>query len=143
MNLLFKNGTGTKGITLVEVMMVVFILGILAAVMVPKFADQTRRSTEGQTKVSLTNLHSALLVYFADNIGVDASTLTVLVPDYIDAIPTAEIGHYHANDDTSYWGTSFTGVNTDAGGWFYVTPSGAVFVNCVHTDTRGTVISSW
>jgi prepilin-type N-terminal cleavage/methylation domain-containing protein len=137
-----------KGVSLVELMIVVAIMGIMAAMVVPKFADQLRRSAEGSTKGSLATLRSALLIYFADNIGVDASTLSAVVPKYMSEIPTAKIGTYHPNsasDANDYWlahiGT--LGPQTDQGGWYYGTPDGTILVNCIHTDTKGQIITLW
>ena len=123
-------------------MVVVAIMGIMAAMVVPKMADQMRRSAEGSTKGSLATLRSALLIYFADNIGEDPSDLSAIVPKYISGLPTAKIGEYHSNSADVVNAAAF-GANPDVGGWYYVTPSGTVFVNCLHTDTKDAVVSTW
>src|SRR5437588_394510 len=89
-------------------MIVVAIIGILAAVAIPKFAEMLRKSKEGATKGALTNLRSALTIYISDNEGLVPCTygagLTRLhnafVPKYIEQIPTAKLGTYH-NDTSS------------------------------------------
>ena len=58
-----------KGFTLIELMIVVAIIGILAAIAIPKFADLIRKSNEGATKGNLGSVRSALSIYFADNDG--------------------------------------------------------------------------
>ena len=143
-----KKNKACRGATLVELSVTIAILGIMAAMVIPKFADQIRRSAEGSTKGALATLRSSLLIYFADNIGVDASTLTALVPKYISEIPTAKIGTYHPNSNNSvndYWlshiGT--LGPSVDAGGWYYGTPDGTILVNCIHTDIKGVIITLW
>ncbi len=138
-----KLNQSLKGFTLVEAMMVVIILGLLMGVVVPKIVDQVRRSKEGDTKGSLAVLRSALLIYYSDNIGVDAQNLTTLTTKYIDAIPTAKIGYSH-NDSTDTVNVStFGAAGLDIGGWYYVSPSGTLYANCTHTDTKNSPITNW
>ena len=57
-------------------MIVVAIIGILAAIAIPKFADLIRKSQEGATKGSLGALRSALTIYYGDMEGVYPATST-------------------------------------------------------------------
>ncbi|HOI42492.1 MAG TPA: prepilin-type N-terminal cleavage/methylation domain-containing protein, partial [Elusimicrobiales bacterium] len=58
-----------KGFTLIELMIVVAIIGILAAIAIPKFADLINKSKEGATKGALSSVRSAINVYYGDNEG--------------------------------------------------------------------------
>ncbi len=55
-----------KGFTLIELMIVVAIIGILAAIAIPKFAELIRKSNEGASKGNLGAIRSALSIYYGD-----------------------------------------------------------------------------
>lgn len=59
-----------KGFTLIELMIVVAIIGILAAVAIPKFADLVTKSKEAGVKGNIGSVRSAISIYYGDNEGV-------------------------------------------------------------------------
>jgi prepilin-type N-terminal cleavage/methylation domain-containing protein len=59
-----------KGFTLIELMIVVAIIGILAAIAIPKFADLVTKSKEASIKGSLGTIRSAVSIYYSDQEGV-------------------------------------------------------------------------
>ncbi|MDF1503702.1 prepilin-type N-terminal cleavage/methylation domain-containing protein [Roseisolibacter sp. H3M3-2] len=56
-----------KGFSLIELLIVVVIIGILAAIAIPKFANTKEKAYIAQMKSDLKNLASAQESYFADN----------------------------------------------------------------------------
>jgi prepilin-type N-terminal cleavage/methylation domain-containing protein len=62
-----------KGFTLIELMIVVAIIGILAAIALPKFADLITKSKESSVKGTLGTVRSALSIYYSDNEGTNPS----------------------------------------------------------------------
>ncbi len=54
-----------KGFTLVELLIVVIILGILAAVAIPQFGDSTQEAREETLNTNLATLRSAVELYMA------------------------------------------------------------------------------
>jgi type IV pilus assembly protein PilA len=56
-----------KGFTLIELMIVVAIIGILAAIAIPQFTDFKYRSYDASVAQDLRNVKLAEEVYFTDN----------------------------------------------------------------------------
>lgn len=127
-----------KGFTLVELMIVVAIIGILAAVAIPKFAQMLEKSREGATKGNLGAIRSAVSNYYADQQGVypfdlsinsaliytsstNSIVLPAFAPNYIDAtLPGVKVT---GKNTTNYKPGSGPGVaantaNSVSSGWW-------------------------
>ena len=142
------SGSGKRGFTLIELMIVVAIIGILAAIAIPKFAELIRKSNEGASKGNLGSIRSALSIYYGDMEGqypVDLNSLTVN-GKYMTAIPKAKVPNWHA--DSASVNQAAAPVSDSAGGWAYdniATDSnfGSLWVNCTHTDTKGSIWTAY
>lgn len=134
------------GLTVLEIITMVVVLGVVAAITLPKFRLALYQSREGRTKTHLGELRGALAIYYSDNFGLypsDEGTAetrlkAALTPKYINRIPYVELDHYYPEN-----------LNTvedrfdNRGDWVYSMLNGFVAVNSWMSDTRGQPISSW
>lgn len=151
-------------------MVVVSIIGILAAIAIPKFAEMVRKAKEGQTKGNLGGIRSALSIYYADmeghfpqNANGGALYTGGLLPltingKYLSTIPQVQAPNYHpatsVDDGFTFNSIPICGSNPyalltrDMGEWAYDgcesdSLFGTVLVNCTHTDTKGIVWTTY
>ncbi len=125
-----------QGFTLIELVIIIVILGILAAVAIPKYQDLSGEAREASARSSLGSLRSAITIYYANQAvqngtaiwpsladvrtpgtvmaqGVPANPYQVAVPDSIvDATGQAK-------------GT----VIGASGGWAYNSTTGEIWLN--------------
>lgn len=120
-----------QGFTLIEVMVVVVILSILAAVIVPKVMDRPDTAREVKARTDIRALESALNLYKLDNFNYPSTEegLEALVPKYIDRLAVDPWGRpylylspgLHGDFDVYTLGADGlqggTGKNADIGNW--------------------------
>ena len=71
-----------KGFTLIELMIVIAIIGILAAIAIPQFSAYRTRSFNSAATADIRNAATAQEAYFVDNEGYTATTGTLIGPTY-------------------------------------------------------------
>jgi general secretion pathway protein G len=63
----YSTGRRARGFTLIEIMVVVVIMGVLAALVVPKLLNRASESKVAAAKVDIATLMQALKLYKLDN----------------------------------------------------------------------------
>lgn len=58
---------GQEGFTLIELMVVVIIIGVLAAVVVPRFSGQTEKARIAAAKAELASMKTIIDIYYVEN----------------------------------------------------------------------------
>ena len=96
-----------KGFTLIELLVVVAIIGVLASIAIPQFADYKKRAFNARAQSDLRNLITAQEAYFSDNeIYAECGLLGSI--DCEDALPgfVQSEGTLISTDDNtgSFWG---------------------------------------
>ncbi len=142
--------SGERGFTLIELMIVVAIIGILAAIAIPKFADLVKKAQEGKTRGNLSAVRSALSIYYGDSEGINPlGTIDVLATNqkYLKSIPEVFVPPFSEVANPGHTKGSTAGVagefssQTDTGLWVYVNNNTSVnwghfYIGCAHNDSK-------
>ena len=64
---MLKRMRGDQGFTLIELMIVVAIIGILAAIAIPNFMTYQAKARQSEAKVGLGGMFTSATAYFAEN----------------------------------------------------------------------------
>ncbi|MFI5205413.1 MAG: type II secretion system protein [Candidatus Paceibacterales bacterium] len=135
-----------KGFTLIELMIVVAIIGILAAIAIPRFAQMLEKSREGSTKGNLGSIKSAASIYYGDTQGIWPTTLQAFsgyaFSKYLDNISPVKVTGAFLGGASSPAGALVTmttassvPVNSSTG-WMYDSNFGNVYVNSTVKDSK-------
>jgi MSHA pilin protein MshA len=112
-----------SGFTLIELVIVIVILGILAAVAIPKYEDMREQARVATIKGQLGSIRSAIAIQYARNALNGSATFPTLDGTiFADGrVPKEPINNSNAVKTTA-------GVD-NAGGWQYTAATGIVKVN--------------
>lgn len=139
-----------KGFTLVEILIVVVILGILAAIVIPQFSDASTQSKVSSSLSSLQSLRSQIQLYkiqhndnpptladFVNQMELYSDvTGTTAAAKNAAALPPVIFGPYLQDMPINPWSSSATIAAADAAGvgWVYIEATGDIYVGVGDLD---------
>ncbi len=130
------NVLNQKGFTLIELVIIIVVLGILAAVAIPRYQDITSEAKEASARAALGALRSGITIFYA-NKAVTTGTATWPTLAQIAAVDTVMAQAIPKNpyqSDTNAPDSIVTGVTKGVvvgarGGWAYKPSTGEVWPN--------------
>lgn len=126
-----------KGFTLLELVIVILILGIVAAVAAPRFANQTTTAQQNASLQSLSILRNAIQMYETQNGQYPPeSTLETSLITYLNGpFPTCQVETASAEVAAST-ATPVVAAGGATGGWIYNETTGEIRINHADWDDR-------
>ena len=127
---------GNRGFTLIELVIIIAVLGILAAVAIPKYANITSESKEAAARGALGGLRSGITIYYA-NQAVTTGTASWPTVDQLgtpgivmeQSIPSNPYQHPDSAADSMVTGVTKGTPVGSRGGWAYNSVTGEVWPN--------------
>ena len=118
----FHKKRGQRGFTLIELMIVIAIIGILAAIAIPQFTAYKKRGYNASAKSDLKNIYTSAQAYFSDNpTGTIAGTANLAPFGY-----QSGVGITIAVQTGTATGIAMTSTHSSGDVVYSITPGGAI-----------------
>ena len=137
--------TSQGGFTLIEIVIIIVVLGILAAVAIPKYQDITGEAKEAACRAALGSLRSGITIFYA-NQAVETGTAVWPLQSELETYGTVMAqgipdNPYQPNaPDSIVTGVTKGTIVGTRGGWAYDPGTGEIWPN---TSSAGVSENSW
>lgn len=118
----------SKGFTLIEIMIVVVIVGILAAIAYPSYIEFVKRGHQTEAQGQIMELASALEAHRAKNFSYDGASVAGLAPSL---------------DNNEHYNPTLTLSNNNQSYSISATPSSSLMSGMPTLTLDSTGVSSW
>jgi len=130
-----------NGFTLIELMVVTGIIGLLAAVAVPKFGQMLEKANLGATLGNLSAIRGAIHIYYGSNmifpetLNSDDPWIKELIGNKLPAVKCAYPLSASPRGNQVTIGNSIP--STEGKGWYYDPSNGWTYINSIAKDIKG------
>jgi prepilin-type N-terminal cleavage/methylation domain-containing protein len=140
-----KRKLGTQGFTLIEIMIVVVIIGVLAAMAIPRFMKTSTKTKQSEAKLLLKQIYvnertyrqqSLNNSYFIPAGPASASNPDVLNEIWIEIMPAAKYTYTVVGDANSFTATATANIDDDPAVDTWVIDHTGVLVNTINDVTQ-------
>jgi len=90
-----------RGFTLVEVLLVIIIIGILAAVVLPRITYSKKTAQQGACDANVAALNAQIELYHVEKGDWPPALTNLATADYIDAVPICPFGSTYVYDSVT------------------------------------------
>ena len=115
-----QNGSYPKGFTIIELMVVVVIIGILAAMALPRWWKASERSRQSEAKLILKQIYTNEETYFQANDGywiaggaASSANPSAFEPIWVEIMDNALYTYVIAGDANSFTATATANLDDD------------------------------
>jgi len=132
----FSRSSGRGGFTLIELVIIIVVLGILAAVAIPRYQNITNEAQEAACRAALGGLRSGITIHYANQAVTTGTAIwpTLAQLETVGTVMEQSIPNNPYQSEANAPDSIVTGVTKGTiigtrGGWAYLEASGEIWPN--------------